>query len=80
MSNGSFNLAPDVDMVHRRISVDRFKMILNRSSQKCDIQQIVNDLDVDGTGQIALDDISSYDKKIKTVDEYPLSLNFNYDE
>ena len=49
----------------RSISVDRFKYILKRASKQYDIDSIVDDLNLDG--QIAFDDISSYNKTIKIL-------------
>ena len=63
-SAGSAN--ESVDLIGRRISISRFRAIMDKSNKKYDVDNIVDDLN-DGTGHIALKDIAKYNKRIETM-------------
>ena len=58
--------ASSIDIEKRRISIGRFRAIMDKSEKKYDVDQVVEDLN-DGTGHIALKDIATYHKKIQTM-------------
>eukprot|EP00486_Rosalina_sp_Unknown_P008219 CAMPEP_0201592920 /NCGR_PEP_ID=MMETSP0190_2-20130828/190671_1 /ASSEMBLY_ACC=CAM_ASM_000263 /TAXON_ID=37353 /ORGANISM="Rosalina sp." /LENGTH=197 /DNA_ID=CAMNT_0048051885 /DNA_START=958 /DNA_END=1551 /DNA_ORIENTATION=+ len=65
-STTSSTVSGSVDIEGRRISIGRFRAIMDKSDKKYDVDHIVEDLN-DGTGHIALKDIATYTKKIRTM-------------
>ena len=57
--------ASSIDIENRRISVGRFRAIMDKADKKYDVDDLVNNLN-DGTGHISLDAISSYHRRIDT--------------
>ena len=50
----------------RRISVQRFRAIMEKSAKQYNVDEIVNDLE-DETGHIALRNIALYDRTLQTT-------------
>ena len=55
-----------VDIEGGRISIGRFRAIMDKADKKYDVNRIVEDLN-DGTGYIVLKDIATYTNKIYTM-------------
>eukprot|EP01084_Bolivina_argentea_P169157 293268_1 len=60
-SNGS-----SVDFQRKRISIGKFRAIMQKSEKQYPVDEIVNDLH-DGTGYIPIQNIATYTKRVKTV-------------
>ena len=57
-----------VDVKRRKISVSRFRAIMKKSTKQYDVEEIVYDLQ-DEEGQISLNDIATYHKRVSTLEE-----------
>ncbi len=54
-----------IDLSSQSISISKFRAIMDKSNKKYDVEQVINDIS-DGNGQIPLNRISTYTKRIDT--------------